>query len=37
MWNLKYDISELIYEAEADSWLPRGQDWSGSLGLADAK
>ena len=48
MWNLKYDMKELIYEIEIDSqtqrtelWLPRGQwveeGWIGSLGLADAK
>ena len=47
MWNLKYDINELIYETETDSQtqrtdleLPRerefGERRTGSLGLADA-
>ena len=46
-WTLKYDISELIHKTEIDSqtWrtdlcLPRGrlsgEQWTGSLGLADA-
>ena len=31
MWNLKYDINELISKAESDShlWLPRGWDGGG--------
>ena len=43
MWNLKYETNELIYKTETDSqtqrtdlWLPRGREWIGSLGLADA-
>ena len=28
MWNLKYDINELIYKTETDLWLPR-QRWVG--------
>ena len=44
MWNLKYDTSEHIYEAETDTenrlvvakgkWV--GEEWGESLGLADA-
>ena len=36
MWNLKYDINELIHETETDSqiqrtdlWLPRGREHGG--------
>ena len=42
MWNLKYDITELIYETDrqrTDLWLPRERGkrgMVGSLGLADA-
>lgn len=46
VWNLKYDINELIYKTGADSrtqrpdlWLLRSKverGWSESLGLADA-
>ena len=47
MWNPKCNTNELIYETETDSqtlrtdlWLPRGrsvgEEWTGSLGLADA-
>ena len=38
MWNLKYDINELIYKKETDSqtqrtdlWLPRGRGCGGGL------
>ena len=48
MWNLKYDIKELIDETEIDSetqrtdlWFPEGrggggQGWIGSSGFAGA-
>ena len=47
MWNLKYDISELIYETETSDSQTQGTDCGcqgggrekihiGSLGLADA-
>ena len=45
MCNLKDDTNEFIYKTETDSqstnlWLQRGrgngEEWSGSLGLADA-
>ena len=39
MWNLKYDVNELIHETETDSqtyrtdfWLPRGK-WGGRNGM----
>ena len=46
MWNLRYDMNELIYNTETDSQREQtcgcqrgkgmGQGWIGSLGLADA-
>ena len=45
MWNLKYDINELIHKTEIHSQTYRlavargtgvGKCWIGSLGLADA-
>ena len=43
MWNLKYDINELIYETDSqrrDLWLPRergeGKKWMRSVGLTEA-
>ena len=45
-WNLKYDTNELNYKTETDSYREQicgcqggsgaGEDWAGSLGLADA-
>ena len=45
MWNLKYDVSEPIYETETESQTENrlvvakgeevGEGWSGMLGLAD--
>ena len=46
MWNLKYDTNEPTYETETDSQREQtcgcqegrqvGQEWTESLGLADA-
>ena len=48
IWNLKYDTNELIYKTETESHRHReqtcghqgggvwGEEWIGSLGLADA-
>ena len=42
MWNIKYNIDELIYEVEidlqtqrTDLWLTRGEGWGVGMGIWD--